>query len=116
MTARRFHDWLYHKDVVARRHPIFEGLPAGGILDWHMYGQVVGGDVFDCHQTPDEVIAASFAVGYSCPGGYDSAVVAGARRMGRGRLVFSALRALDHVGRHPAADRLLVNLARYAMG
>ncbi len=114
LTARRFHDWLYHKEIVGRLHAVFDGLPAGGILDWQVYGAVAGGDLFDCAPTPDEVLAAAFAVGYSCPGGYDSAVVVGTRRIGRGWLLFSALRILKFVGQHPAADRLLLNLIRYA--
>jgi hypothetical protein len=114
LRARRFHDWLYHKEVLARRHAIFTGLPSGALLDWYVYGQVIGGDVFDCAETPQEVIAASFAAGYSCPGGYDSAVVIGSTPMGRGRVTFSALRVLDYVGRHPAADRLLANVVAWA--
>jgi hypothetical protein len=114
--ARQFHDWLYHKEVVARKHPAFDGLQAGGILDWYLYGQVIGGDVFDCAETPEEVIAASFAAGYNCPSGYDSAVVIGATPLGKGRMTFNALHVSEHVGRHPAADRLLLNLVSVARG
>jgi hypothetical protein len=114
--ARRFHDWLYHKEMVARKHAAFDGLQAGGILDWYIYDQIISGDVFDCAETPQEVIAASFAAGYNCPGGYDSAVVIGATPVGKGRLVFNALHVTEHVGRHPAADRLLLNLVSVARG
>jgi hypothetical protein len=112
VKARTFHDWLYHKDIIARQHPVFDGLRAGGLLDWDEYGLVVGHDLFDCADAPDEVIAAGFAVGYCCPGGYDSGVVMGSYRSGRGRVVLSALDILGQLGRHPAADRLLLNLAR----
>ena len=115
LRARRFHDWLYHKEVLARRHAIFAGLPAGGLLDWYVYGQVAGGDCFDCVETPQEVIAASFAAGYSCPGGYDSAVVIGATTLGKGRVTFNALHLLEQLGRHPAADRLLANMVAWAV-
>jgi hypothetical protein len=116
LQARRFHDWLYHKEVVGRKHVAFDGLQVGGILDWYIYGQIISGDVFDCAETPQEVIAASFAAGYNCPGGYDSAVVIGLTPMGKGRLVFNALHVTENVGRHPVADRLLMNLIAFARG
>ncbi len=116
IQGRQFHDWLYHKEVVARKHPAFDGLQAGGILDWYLYGQVISGDVFDCAETPQEVIAASFAAGYNCPSGYDSAVLIGATPMGKGHVVFNSLHVSEHVGRHPAADRLLMNLVSVARG
>ena len=30
-------DGLYHRDDWVRRHPLFEGLPAGGLMDWTFY-------------------------------------------------------------------------------
>ena len=113
VTAREFHDWLYHKDIMARRHPAFEGMQTG-LLDWNYYGQVVGHDIFDCKATPDEVIAAAFALGYCCRGGYDSGIVIAALNRGKGRIILNSLQVLDHLDRHPAADRLLLNLVAYA--
>ena len=109
-----FHDWLYHKECVAKAHPVFEGLQAAGIMDWDFYEEVIPHALFEGQETPDEVAAAAFAVGYSCPGGYASGVLVGAYRKGRGALVLNTLRVLEGVGRHPAADRLLLNLVRYA--
>jgi len=51
--------------------------------------------------------------GYSCPGGYASGVLLGAYRRGEGRIVLNTLSILDHLGAHPAADRLLLNLVDY---
>jgi hypothetical protein len=56
----------------------------------------------------------AFAVGYSTPGGYASGVVAGAWRVGGGRLFLSAFRILEQLDRHPAADRMLLDLVRWA--
>lgn len=114
LRAREFYDWLYHKEIVGKRHPVFAGLPAGGILDWHVYEAVAGPDLFDCADTPDEVIAAAFAVGYSCRGGYNTGIVTALKRWGKGCLYFNALRVFENLGQHPTADRLLLNLLAYA--
>jgi hypothetical protein len=105
-----FHDWLYHKECVSKAHPIFAGLQAQGIMDWDYYGPVIPHEIFEGQATPDEVVAAAFAVGYSCPGGYAAGVLLGTYRFGAGRFVLNTLRILEHIHRHPAADRLLLNL------
>jgi hypothetical protein len=76
---------------------------------------VVGHAWFAMPPHPCDVIAAGFAVGYSCPGGYDSGLLIGLQRVGQGALLFNALALLEHLGRHPAADRLLLNLLSHNM-
>ena len=110
LQSRNFHDWLYHRECVGKRHPIFSGLQSGGILDWEYWGEVVGHGWFAMPQNPCDVIAAGFAVGYSCPGGYDSGLLIGLQHVGKGTLLFNSLPLLEHLGRHPAADRLLLNM------
>lgn len=107
------YDWLYHKDIAVKRHPMFDGLEPG-FLDWDVFGPVASSDVFDCRTVPDEVVAAAFALGQTRPGGYYAGVIAGCYRRGRGRMVINALRILGNVGLHPVADRLLLNLIRFA--
>jgi hypothetical protein len=109
-----FWDWLYHREFVARRHPAFADLPGPGILDWDYFGPVLPSRMFTGQDTPDEVAAAAFAVGYPCPGGYAAGVVLGEYRFGVGRFLLNCFRLLDNVGAHPAADRLLVNLLQHA--
>jgi hypothetical protein len=110
----KFSDWLYHKECVAKAHPVFEGLQGRGILDWYYYGPVIPSYLFDGQETPAEVMAAAFAAGYSTPGGYASGVLLGVYRFGEGRFVLNTFPLLDQVGRHPAADRLFLNLVRFA--
>jgi hypothetical protein len=110
----KFNDWLYHKECVAKAHPVFEGLQGRGILDWYYYGPVTPGYLFDGQETPAEVIAAAFAAGYSTKGGYASGVLLGVYPFGAGRFIINTFPLLDQVGRHPAADRLLLNLVKYA--
>ena len=83
-------------------------------MDWEYYGPVIPQHLFDCQTTPDDVAAAAFAVGYSQLGGYASGMPVGVYRLGAGRFVLSTLRILGNLDRHPAADRLLLNLIDYA--
>jgi len=111
-----FHDWLYHKECVAKPHPLFAGLPAPGIMDWDYYGPVIPHAFFTDQATPDDVAAAAFAVGYSCPGGYASGLLLTTYRLDQGRLLLNTFPILENLGAHPAADRLLVNMIQYAFG
>ena len=111
-----FNDWLYHKECVAKRHPLFAGLQAPGIMDWDYYGPVIPHDVFEGLDTPDETLAAAFATGHhASPTGYACGLLIAAYRAGTGRLILSTLNVLENLDAHPAADRLLLNLIRYAL-
>ncbi len=109
-----FHDWLYHKECVAKQHAVFDGLQAGGLLDWYYYGPTLPTSLFDGQDTPAEVMAAAFAAGYSTPGGYASGVLLGSYPFGAGHFVLNSFPILDHIDSHPVADRLLLNLIAYA--
>lgn len=111
-----FNDWLYHKECVARAHPIFEGLAEAGIMDWDYYGPLISRTMFDGQNAPADTMAAAFAVGYPCPGGAASGLVAGSYRFGAGLFVLNTLKILENVDNHPAADRMLLNIIRYAAG
>ncbi len=113
-VCKTFGDWLYHKDCVAKRHAIFEGLQTGAILDWDYYDQLIGHEIFQGQDTPEETVVAAFAAGYCCPGGYDCGVMVGRYKLGAGWLVLNTLSILEQLDQHPAADRLLLNIVRYA--
>jgi hypothetical protein len=109
-----FNDWLYHKECVAKPHPVFEGLQGNGMLDWYYYGPMWPHHVFEGQDTPDEVIAASFAAGYSTAGGYASGVLLGSYKFGAGQFIMNSFPIINYVDNHPVADRLLLNLINYA--
>jgi len=46
--------------------------------------------------------------------GYNSGLLVAVYRVGAGRFVLNTLQIREHLGRHPAADRLLCNMLRYA--
>ena len=112
----KFGDWLYHKECVAKAHPVFEGLQAPGILNWYYYGPVIPHFLFEGQETPSEVIAAAFAAGYSTAGGYASGILMGSYRFGEGRFVVNTIPVLENLDSHPAADRLLLNLVADGAG
>jgi hypothetical protein len=109
-----FWDWLYHKECVAKPHAVFEGLQGRGLLDWYYYGPMLPHFLFDGQDTPDEVIAAAFATGYSTPGGYASGILLGSYKFGTGQFIVNTFPILDHIDNHPVADRLLLNLIEYS--
>jgi len=110
-----FSDWLYHKECVAKRHPLFDGLQPPGIMDWDYYGPLITSRFFDGQDTPDEIAAAAFAVCHSSrPDGYAAGAMLSVQRFGEGRIILNTLDVLDNVDKHPAADALLMNMINYA--
>jgi hypothetical protein len=113
----KFTDHLYHKECVAKAHPIFDGMQTQAILDWYYYGQLIPHFLFDRQETPDEVIAAAFAVGYGVPDiapSYASGILMGIYKFGAGEFIMSTFPILDQLDINPAADRMLLNLIRCA--
>ena len=110
-----FRDWIYHKECVAKAHPILAGLQPKGIMDWEYYGPLISHWLFEGQDTPDETVIAAFASGY-IPGGYFSGVLMGAYAFGAGQFMLNTLAVLENVDHHPAADRLLLNLIEDAAG
>jgi len=109
-----FNDWLYHKECIAKPHAIFEGLQGKGMLDWYYYGPMWPHHVFEGQDTPNEVVAASFAAGYSTAGGYASGILLGSYKFGAGLFIVNSFPVLDWVDKHPVADRFLLNLVKHA--
>lgn len=109
-----FYDWVYHREWVGARHPLLDDVGAVGVLDWDRFGPLLGSRMYEGMPDGAEVAIAAFAVGYSTPGGYASGIVLGAYPSGSGRVVLNALELLPNLDRHPLADRLLMNLIRWA--
>ncbi len=111
-----YKDDLYHKETVAKRHPLFDGLMNHGIMDWDYYGPINASTVFEDVETSDDIAAATFGAGYIVKGGYVSGPVLASYPFGAGRFIINSLRVLENLGSHPAADRLLLNMVNYAAG
>ncbi len=110
-----FPDWLYHKECVAKKHPFFDGLQPAGVMDWDYYGPLITNRFFEGQDTPEDTAAAAFAVCHSKPpDGYAAGTMLGVYRFGAGRIVLNTFNILDNVDKHPAADRLLLNIIKHS--
>jgi hypothetical protein len=102
--------WLYHSDEWAKRHPIFEGLQAGGLMDYSYYRELIPDVVFAGLEPATDPVAG----GINASWGYQSGLIVAVYRFGAGEFILNSLRIREHLGAHPAADRLLLNLLRFA--
>jgi Glycosyl hydrolases family 2, TIM barrel domain/Glycosyl hydrolases family 2, sugar binding domain/Glycosyl hydrolases family 2 len=102
--------WLYLKDEWAKAHPVFEGLPAGGLMDTTFYREIIPDLVFTGQDSPAEAVAGAIKASQD----YSSGLMLAVDRFGAGRFVLNTLRIRENLGTHPAAERLLRNLLRFA--
>ncbi len=92
---------------LARLHPLFEGLPAGGPLA-RPYRGLLSDVVFSGESEEDIAPVTAWRSDFSC------AHRVMVRRFGGGRLIFVNLRILERLGTDPVVDRLFMNLLRHA--
>jgi len=103
-------NWLYHKDEWCKRHPIFEGLPAGGLMDYTFYREIIPDVVWSGLDPPAEAVAA----GINASQGYSSGLMVAVYDLGSGRFILNTLRIRENLGSNPVAERLLRNMLNYA--
>jgi hypothetical protein len=103
-------EWLYHVDQWAKRHPVFEGLPAGGLLDYGYYRELIPESFFVGVQTPDTAIAG----GNNASLQYEAGLMLAQYRRGQGGFLINTLLIREHLGKVPQAERLLRNMLRAA--
>ncbi len=98
-----------------REHAIFSGLPSPGLMEWPYANVCPTHTLVDTpsDETPAGAVslhATIFEKPERAWAGKDLII----RRHGRGWLVLSQLKILDHLGTDPFADRLLYNLLAWA--
>jgi hypothetical protein len=101
---------VYHKDEWCKGHPIFDGLPSRCLMDYTFYRELIPDGVFFCDEVPHEVVAGATNASYW----YSSGVLVGVYRFNEGRFLVNSLLVRENLGKHPAADRLLRNMLRWA--
>jgi hypothetical protein len=102
--------WLYHKDEWAKNHPIFDGLPAGGLMDYTFYREIISDTAFVGQDAPAEVVAGATNTSQD----YSAGLTVSGNSLGAGQFILNTLLVRENLGRNPAADRLLLNMLRHA--
>jgi hypothetical protein len=102
--------WLYLKDEWAKRHPIFEGLPSGGLMDYTFYREIIPDALWMDQEPTAEAVAGAIKASQD----YSSGLMMSVYPLGAGRFILNTLLIRENLGRHPAAERLLRNMLRYA--
>jgi len=103
-------DWFYVHDPWTTKHPIFDGLPSGGLMDYVFYRSLISDVRWADLEAPAELVAASINTSFT----YDSGILIGVYKLGAGRFVLNTLGICERLGEDPAAERLLRNMIRYA--
>lgn len=101
----------YRGDSFAKKHPIFEGLPCGGIMDYTYYREIIPQIAYVGLENPEELVAGAIRATL----GYESGNLLSMHKFGHGRFILNTLLIQDNLGEDPAAERLLRNMLRYAM-
>ena len=102
--------WLYLSDDWAKSHPIFDGLPCGGLMDYTYYRHLLPDAGWAGQDPPAEAVAG--AIGTSL--GYNSGLMVSVHSLGAGHFILNTLRIRENLGVDPAAERFLRNLLNYA--
>ncbi len=100
------------KDEWAKRHPVFDGLPAGGLMDCAFYREIIPDTALVGQDPPAEAVAGAIKASQD----YSSGLMLAVYESGAGRYILNTLLIRDNLGSHPVAERLLRNLLNYAAG
>jgi beta-galactosidase/beta-glucuronidase len=103
--------WYFRADHWAKNHPIFEGLPSGGVMDYRFYREIIDGKVIEGVTSVDEAVCGTVYTSAENP---SSALITSVHLLGAGRFILNTLRIRENLGRVPAAERLLRNMLNYA--
>jgi hypothetical protein len=108
-------------DQWTKMHPIFEGLPAGGLLDQTFYRDILSDYVLDVEavgQCVSGAVQTSLIqwpgapwVWYSTP---SAGLMVSVHQHEAGRFILNTLRIRENLGKVPAAERLLRNMLNHA--
>ena len=102
--------WLYLKDEWAKRHPFFDGLPAGALMDNIFYREIIPDTLWTEQDAPLEAVCGAIKASQD----YASGLMLCVHALGAGRLVLNTLHIRENLGSHPVAERLLRNILRDA--
>ena len=79
-------------------------------MDLTFYRELIPDLVWAGQQPPAEALAGAINTSQA----YSSGLLVAVHELGAGRVILNTLAIRDQLGRHPAAERLLRNMLRYA--
>jgi hypothetical protein len=79
-------------------------------MDYTFYREIIPDLVLSGQDPPAEAVAGAFKASQD----YASGLMLAVYQLGEGRIILNTLLIRENLGTHPAADRLLLNLLRYA--
>ena len=117
----------YRADRWAKNHPIFSGMPAGGMMDYRYFRNVISPYTLSqdyivgakSGYTHDEAITALIYPSEAVCGAtrishtYCSGVHIGIWNFGQGQFIVNTLLIGENLGKDPAADRLFCNMLNF---
>lgn len=103
-------NWYFRADHWAKPHPVFAGLPSGGVMDYTFYREILTPRVFINLRPPVEAICGAQETSES----YQSDLLVSAHKFGEGGFTLNSLKIRENLGQVPAAERLLRNMLNYA--
>lgn len=108
-------EWLYHKDIVAKKGSAFSGLQTGLMTPEYYEAMLAHAPYFEEIELPEEssAVAIRDVADGAAPYIYHDGLELGVYRHHAGTFALCGLDILGNIGR-PAADRMLVNLAAQA--
>ncbi|MCL5098325.1 MAG: glycoside hydrolase family 2, partial [Candidatus Omnitrophica bacterium] len=94
---------LYIRDEWAKHHPIFQGLPSGGLMDYTYYRELIPDPLWTGQDPPEEVVAGGIRAAIH-PSGYASGSMISVYRLAAGRFILNTMAIRQNLGVHPAAE------------
>jgi len=101
---------VYPKNEWAKHHPVFSGLPCGGLMDHVFYREVIPEMALSGQEEPAEVVAGAINTSQK----YGSGLLISVYELGAGRFILNTLKIRENLGQDPVAERLLRNMLNYA--
>ncbi len=102
--------WYFRADHWAKVHPIFAGLPSGGVMDYQFYRDVIDGNTIANLPSVDEAVCGTL---YTSGAGFSADPIITIHRLCAGSFLLNTLRIREHLGSVPPAEHLLRNMLNY---
>jgi hypothetical protein len=102
--------WYFRADYWAKDHPIFDGLPCGGIMNYTFYRDILSARVFTGLHPPLEAVCGALDTTKD----YHSDLLVSIHELGHGRFILNSLKIRENLGQVPAAEHLLRNMLNLA--